>query len=604
MTRARALDASEVEAFYQQAVAAYEQAALRQGRSVLAADIAGIKIDIETAGAAVMDALHPALSGLATARDVPADARILVFDTEASGVPAPQFARPVRNLIRWRGDCWTEPTARCRVVYHMSDHTLQVFDPAAGICVVMIAGIGNLAPWALAAPLRTPLGMILETKGVFLVHGAAMGYADGAVLLTGYGGSGKSTATLSCYKTGMPVLGDDYVAIRPAQTAGEAPTVHNVFSSLKLMPQELGSASQSKGIADKTILYPFAHTTCGLLKQAPLKAVIAASIADKQTSHSSVAAPEDVARIAFASTALQIPMADEVRAARAILQSVQSTGAYHMVFGRDRKSGPDCIAALLATHTHLPVTPPPPSWARAGALEPVSVIIPVHNGSRHIGEAVASIAAEEYPVLEIIIVDDGSTDNLDAALSQIEHPFKLIRQDQRGPAVARNVGIQNAQHNWLAFLDADDLWPTGRLQVLARDLALHDTAGIVRGGAVTFMLDPRTGDHVNAYHPRQNYQSFIGGGLYRRRAFDEVGLFDETLTYAEDTDWYWRADELKLRVIYIADIVLHVRMHNMNMTLDKIAAEQGMLQALQRKIQRKRQVRSALHTQESEGAKP
>ena len=102
MTRARALDASEVEAFYQQAVAAYEQAALRQGRSVLAADIAGIKIDIETAGAAVMDALHPALSGLATARDVPADVRILVFDTEASGVPAPQFARPVRNLIRQR----------------------------------------------------------------------------------------------------------------------------------------------------------------------------------------------------------------------------------------------------------------------------------------------------------------------------------------------------------------------------------------------------------------------------------------------------------------------------------------------------------------------
>jgi len=589
MTYRGALTSAEVETFHSLAVAAYEKAVARQGRFRLNTNVAGIPIDIEAAGEELISAIRPALAGILAPTAAQGASRILMFDTDASGVPAPQFARPVQHLIRWRGDCWTEPSANCRVVFQMSDHTLQVFNPATGICVVMISGLSRLPPWALAAPLRTPLAMILERRGVYLMHGAAMGNSDGAVLVTGYGGSGKSTAALACRSAGMPILGDDYVAIRAPRWAGDIPSVHNVFASLKVMPQEIGEAGGRSLVSDKRILFPFSTSIEGLLREAPLRAVSSATIWDQNEAQIAETAPEDVARIAFASTALQIPMQNEGKVAEAILECARLVGAYSIKFGRDRASAPRGIATLLAGHDGPPATSPPAAWTRPGALRPISVIIPIYNGAAFICEAVASVVAQDYPDIEIIIVDDGSTDNLDAALSKIQHPFRLFRQSQCGPAAARNLGIHSARHDWIAFLDADDIWPAGALGCLAQDLALHEHAGAVFGSAVTFRRDTKTGAHVNAYHPRENYPFYIGGGIYRRRAFELVGCFDETLRYAEDTDWYWRATEVGLPIITIAEVVLNVRMHEENMTADETAAQSGCIQALKRKIHRSRQ---------------
>jgi GT2 family glycosyltransferase len=604
MKHRAALTSAEVEKFHALAVSSYEEAVVRQGSFMLHTKVAGIPIDIEAAGKELIAAIYPALAGIVVPITAPGAARILVFDTDASGVPAPQFARPVQHLIRWRGDCWTEPAARCRVVFHMSDHTLQVFDPTTGVCVVIISGLGKLPPWALAAPLRTPLAMILESRGVYLVHGAAMGNSDGAVLVTGYGGSGKSTAALSCCKAGMPILGDDYVAIRPPRSIGDHPTVHNVFASLKVLPKELGEADAG-GLTDgKTIIYPFSSSMGGLLREAPLKAVASAKVGNVDNGQIVEAAPEDVARIALASTALQIPMQNEALAADAILKCAGLTGAYSITFGTDRASAPVIISTLLLEHDGPSAVPLLPAWKRSGALKPISVVLPIHNGSAFICEAVESVVAQGYPEIEIIIVDDGSTDDLNFALLRISHPFRLIRQPQCGPSAARNSGIHKARHDWIAFLDADDIWPAGSLNSLARDLALHEHAGVVRGSAVTFRNDFETGAHVNAYHPRENYPFYIGGGLYRRSAFDVVGFFDETLHYAEDTDWYWRAAEQSLPVINVADVVLKVRMHDHNMTSDEAAAKRGYVQALKRRILRCRHPRKNELSVVSNGSSP
>lgn len=590
MTDDGALKSAEVERFHAEAARAYSMAAERQGRYLLATEIAGVRIDIETAGPRVMEAIRPALFGISADLTKPAQARILVFDTRSSDVAAPEFGRPIQHLIRWRGDCWTDADARCRVVFHMSDYTLQVFDPDAATCVVMIAGVEKLPSWTLAAPLRSPLAMILETHGVYLVHGAAVGYSDGAALITGYGGSGKSTTTMSCHKAGMPILGDDYVALRPSCEPGQPPTMHNVFSSLKLVPQETGDAQDSARVQDKRILYPFAEGQGGLLREAPLRAAILAQITDIPESRIVSASAQEVARIAFASSALQIPMACETDVADAILESVQCAGAYRIQLGRDRSSAFRSLEHFLKEETPAsPSIAPRVPWMQLGSMKPVSLIIPVHNGSAFIAEAIASAVAQDYHELEIIVVDDGSTDDLQAALEQVKRPFDLIKQPQRGPAAARNKGLQTAQHEWIAFLDADDLWPHGALLTLARDLALHRRAGVVRGGAITFLKDPETGKHVNAFHPRENYPFYIGGGLYRRSVFDTVGPFDETLTYAEDTDWYWRAAETDVQVINIPETVLHVRMHSTNMTSDHAAAERGAIQAVKRRLQRSRE---------------
>lgn len=389
----------------------------------------------------------------------------------------------------------------------------------------------------------------------------------------------------------MPILGDDYVAIRPPLTKRDRPTVHNIFSSIKIMPQELDEDAMGLLTKDKQTIFPFGSRGDGPMRAAPLVAMISACIGKSKHTKNHEAAPEEVARIAYASTSIQIPMANEQIYSNSILACSLKSGAYVMEFGSERSLAPVAIKELLAKHVGPPVSFLPPRWALQGALKPISVIIPIHNGSHYIEETFASVAQQDYPDIEIILVDDGSTDDLSSALERIQTPFKLIRQKQQGPASARNAGIRESQGEWIAFLDADDMWTPMALKVMAHDLVIHPNAGVVHGTSVTFRKDPDSGSYVNAYHPREKYPFSIAGGLYRRSAFERIGYFDDTLLHGEDTDWYWRASEAGLPIVNIAENVLKVRMHDANMTADEKAAERGMLQVFQRRIHRKQKAR-------------
>jgi len=103
-------------------------------------------------------------------------------------------------------------------------------------------------------------------------------------------------------------------------------------------------------------------------------------------------------------------------------------------------------------------SPPPPVPA-------LSVIVPCYNMGRFLPEAVESVLAQGHPELQIIVVDDGSTDDTAACVRALPHPVEYIRQDNRGPAAARNRGIRAARHDVLGFIDADDLWPPGKLRL-------------------------------------------------------------------------------------------------------------------------------------------
>src|SRR5436305_1029668 len=88
----------------------------------------------------------------------------------------------------------------------------------------------------------------------------------------------------------------------------------------------------------------------------------------------------------------------------------------------------------------------------------ISVIIPVYNGERYLGEAIESVLAQSYHWLEIILVDDGSTDGSATVAKQFSPAVQVVRQPNLGAGAARNRGIALAQGEFLAFLDADDLW--------------------------------------------------------------------------------------------------------------------------------------------------
>ena len=95
----------------------------------------------------------------------------------------------------------------------------------------------------------------------------------------------------------------------------------------------------------------------------------------------------------------------------------------------------------------------------------VSCVIPVYNGARYLAESIESVLAQEYRPLEVIVVDDGSTDGTGAVLDAFGDRIRSFRQENGGPSVARNRGMEMSRGEFIAFLDADDLWVPDKLRL-------------------------------------------------------------------------------------------------------------------------------------------
>lgn len=111
----------------------------------------------------------------------------------------------------------------------------------------------------------------------------------------------------------------------------------------------------------------------------------------------------------------------------------------------------------------------------------VSVIIPVHNGERYLGEAIASVRRQSVSPIEIVIVDDGSTDGTAALADALGSDIRLIRQPHSGVTVSRNRGIRAARGDLIAFLDCDDMWTDDKLATQVPILLEHSDIQIALG---------------------------------------------------------------------------------------------------------------------------
>lgn len=186
----------------------------------------------------------------------------------------------------------------------------------------------------------------------------------------------------------------------------------------------------------------------------------------------------------------------------------------------------------------------------ASAGDPiVSVIIPTHNRRMLLLEAIASVRAQrDCPAVEVIVVDDGSTDGTDAAIAEFAGPVRYVWRETRGVAAARNLGARLARGKWLAFLDSDDLWKPRKL---AAQLAFHDAHPEV-SISQTDEIWLRHGRRVNprGYHSKPSGDIFLpslrrclvspSAVMMRRDAFVRLGGFDEGLEVCEDYDLWLR----------------------------------------------------------------
>ncbi|WP_456430829.1 glycosyltransferase [Thermosulfuriphilus sp.] len=176
----------------------------------------------------------------------------------------------------------------------------------------------------------------------------------------------------------------------------------------------------------------------------------------------------------------------------------------------------------------------------------VSVIIPTYNRRSLVGEAVKSVLSQTYRPLELIVVDDGSTDGTEELLR--EYPLRYIRIPHQGVSRARNQGVQASRGEIIAFLDSDDLWLPDKLFYQVAFFSAHPSALICQTEEIWF----RRGKRVN---PRKKHRKPDGFMFYeslklclispsavamRRELFSLVGGFDEDLPVCEDYDLWLR----------------------------------------------------------------
>jgi glycosyltransferase involved in cell wall biosynthesis len=216
----------------------------------------------------------------------------------------------------------------------------------------------------------------------------------------------------------------------------------------------------------------------------------------------------------------------------------------------------------------------------------VSVVMPAFEEEAFIAEALQSVLAQSYRPVELIVVDDGSGDR--TAEIAAAHQARVLRRHHRGPAAARNAGLEVARGEYWTIFDADDVMAPARLSRQVAHLEQHPEHGIVLGLTEAFVSpgEPRP-PHYNPAWDDGPFPTCTGSMLARREILDRVGPFDETLRLGEDIEWLVRAKDAGVRVGRADDVALRYRVHGANTTSDTRANQQAMLTALRRATQRR-----------------
>ena len=220
----------------------------------------------------------------------------------------------------------------------------------------------------------------------------------------------------------------------------------------------------------------------------------------------------------------------------------------------------------------------------------VSVVIPTYNYGRYIVEAIESVLNQTFPDREVIVVDDGSTDDTGELIGRFGDRVRYIYQRNLGPSAARNTGIRAARGEYVGFLDSDDLWLPEKLALQVAVLDSCQAVGLVYSDALFFRDETQAiiGAHREVFpHPagRILAQLVLGNvissptPLVRRSILDRVGLFDEDLKASEDWDLWIRIAKI-CEIAYIDQPLAKYRRHRHNKSLNTKAIGMGQLLVL------------------------
>jgi glycosyltransferase involved in cell wall biosynthesis len=217
----------------------------------------------------------------------------------------------------------------------------------------------------------------------------------------------------------------------------------------------------------------------------------------------------------------------------------------------------------------------------------VSVIIPTYNYGRFIADAIRSVLDQTYPAAEIVVVDDGSTDNTSNVVQAFGDSVMYVRQENAGVCAARNRGVAESAGDLIAFLDADDMWEPTNLEKQSEKFDTDSSLGLVHCGLREF--DGETGETIRLHldggedDVADNLLLWEGpmiagpGGavIVSRKAFDAVGGFDTRIKVGEDWDFCYRVAR-KFKVGFVPEPLVNYRSHRAAAHRDVREMERGM----------------------------
>ncbi len=571
-------------AFYE----GYTLAARQKAEHRLIYRLAGTVVCLSFAGDALIPHLAPALRHLRTEEDLRPDLVIHIWDSESTGVKAPAPPCEWTHFTN-RGDLWGFESKRIKTAFHYSEYSVNLIDLHDRIGVYWVKTPRHFPYWVYSSPFRSLFHWWLREKGAQLVHAAAVGTDEGAVLITGKGGAGKSSTALRCLDAGFLYLGDDYVVVRK----DPVPTVHSLYCTAKLSPSDMERFPSFKDFEktafqenpDKETLFLYPRLKHLVRADMPLVAVLTPEITGETHPSLEPASFWHLHRSMSFTTMSQLPGADHWthEYLGALLEKLP---CFTLRLGNSRTQVPLVVKECLQDKASMPPATETPGEASEKPL--ISIIIPVYNGEKFIRQAIDSVVAQNYPATEIIVVDDGSIDNTRKIIESMKVDIRYFYQPNQGPAAARNRGIQNATADLIAFLDVDDYWPDNNLKMLMNEMQQTPDIDVVRGYAQR-VREHGSGRLEYLGSPKESFPDYIGAGLYRRPVFQTVGFFDPFLIFGEDVDWYNRAAENNVPIKRLEFVTLYVRRdHGGNMTEGKSKVELNVLKTFKKKLDRAR----------------
>lgn len=200
----------------------------------------------------------------------------------------------------------------------------------------------------------------------------------------------------------------------------------------------------------------------------------------------------------------------------------------------------------------------------------ISCIVPVFNGARYLAEALDSILNQTFGPLEVIVIDDGSTDPTPEVAAGYGDRIRYVRQDNAGAPNARNRGLNLVRGEFVAFLDADDLWHRHKLAKQMARFEARPELDVCLTYLQNFWIAELKNeeDRFEGHRLSEPVPGYVTQTLLARAsAFERVGPFNASLRVGDPMDWFLRAAELGLLIEMLPEVLVERRMHQSNMSM-------------------------------------